>query len=211
MVPLPSWWQKLELNDLSISELFEDLLSWNLESKLITPKYITGTYFAAIMAIFNFSFSVCFLCVMFFLSPERTPKAGPATCFLYKISLEYEWKIIGHSLGQTLLRLEWRHPWLEQIQTQIYIYNISIRLDFTKSSIKTMLSNELVTSYICEVSTLSLLPFWNGEGTWVSLGVVNYFCDYWLCFWPYLSHLSSQYFETYIFWGISNIKTKYEI
>ena len=82
MVPLPSWWQKLELNDLSISELFEDLLSWNSESKLITPKNITGTYFGAIMAIFNFSFSVCFLYVMFFLTPERAPKAGPATCFL---------------------------------------------------------------------------------------------------------------------------------
>ena len=39
-----------------ISELFEDLLSWNLESKLITPKYITGTYFGAIVAIFNFFF-----------------------------------------------------------------------------------------------------------------------------------------------------------
>ena len=26
MVPLPSWWQKFELNDLPISELFEDLL-----------------------------------------------------------------------------------------------------------------------------------------------------------------------------------------
>ena len=82
MVQLPSWWQKLELSDLSISELFEDLLSLNLESKLITPKYITGTYFGAIMAIFNFIFSVCFLYVMFFLTPERAPKAGPATCFL---------------------------------------------------------------------------------------------------------------------------------
>ena len=60
MDPLPSWWQKLELNDLSISELFDDLLSWNLESKLITPKYITGTYFGGIMAIFNFCFSVFF-------------------------------------------------------------------------------------------------------------------------------------------------------
>ena len=84
MVPLPSWWQKLELNDLSISELFEDLLSWNSESKLITPKNITGTYFGAIMAIFNFSFSVCFLYVMFFLTPEWAPKAGPATCFFLK-------------------------------------------------------------------------------------------------------------------------------
>ena len=42
MVPLPSWWLKFELKDLSISELFEDLLSWNLESKLITPKNITN-------------------------------------------------------------------------------------------------------------------------------------------------------------------------
>ena len=45
MVPLPSWWQKLDLNEFPISELFEGLLSWNLESKLITPKYITSTYF----------------------------------------------------------------------------------------------------------------------------------------------------------------------
>ena len=52
MVPLPSWWQKLELKDLSISELFEELLSWNLESKLIILKYITSTYFGAIVAIF---------------------------------------------------------------------------------------------------------------------------------------------------------------
>ena len=81
MVPLPSWWQKLDLNEFPISELFEDLLSWNLESKLITPKYITGTYFGAIVAIFNSIFSVCFLCVMLFLTPERAPKAGPATCF----------------------------------------------------------------------------------------------------------------------------------
>ena len=27
MVPLPSWWQKLDLNEFPISELFEDLLS----------------------------------------------------------------------------------------------------------------------------------------------------------------------------------------
>ena len=81
MVSQPFWSQKLDLYELSLSELFEDLLSWNLESKLITPKYITGTYFGAIVAIFNFSFSVCFLYVMFFLTPERAPKAGPATCF----------------------------------------------------------------------------------------------------------------------------------
>ena len=83
MVPLPSWWQKLDLNEFPISELFEDLLSWNLESKLITPKYITGTYFGAIVAIFNSIFTVCFLGVMLFLTPERAPKAGPATCLLY--------------------------------------------------------------------------------------------------------------------------------
>ena len=86
IVPLPSWWQKLDLNELSISELFEDLLSWNLESKLITPKHITGTYFGAIMAIFNFSFSVYFLYVIFFLTLERAPKASPATCFQLFIS-----------------------------------------------------------------------------------------------------------------------------
>ena len=73
---------KIDLKDLSVSESFEELLSWNLESKLITPKYITGTYFGAIVAIFNSIFSVCFLCVMLFLTPERAPKAGPATCYL---------------------------------------------------------------------------------------------------------------------------------
>ena len=83
MVPLPSWLQKLELNDLSISELFEDLLKWNLEYKLTTPKNITGTYFVAILANFNFSFSFCFLYVMFFLTPERAHKAGPATCIIF--------------------------------------------------------------------------------------------------------------------------------
>ena len=77
MVPLPSWWQKLELKYLSISKLFGELLSWNLESRLITPKYITGTYLSAIVAIFNFHFSVCFLCVMFFLTPERATKNLP--------------------------------------------------------------------------------------------------------------------------------------
>ena len=60
MVPLPSRWQNFYLKDLSVSESFEELLSWNLESKLITPKYITGTYFGGIMAIFNFCFSVFF-------------------------------------------------------------------------------------------------------------------------------------------------------
>ena len=54
MAPLPSWLQKLELKDLSISESFEELLSWNLESKLITPKYITGTYFGAMEDVLNF-------------------------------------------------------------------------------------------------------------------------------------------------------------
>ena len=80
MVPLPFWWQNLELKDLFISESFEDLLSGNLESMPITPKYITGTYYGAIVAIFNFYFSVCFLCVCVFLTPERAPKAGAATC-----------------------------------------------------------------------------------------------------------------------------------
>ena len=60
MVPLPSYWQKLELNDLSISDLFEDLLSWNSESKLITPKNITGTYYGAIMAILILVFQFVF-------------------------------------------------------------------------------------------------------------------------------------------------------
>ena len=40
VAPLPSWWQKLELKDLFISELFEELLSSNSESKLITPNIL---------------------------------------------------------------------------------------------------------------------------------------------------------------------------
>ena len=47
MVPLPSWWQKLELKYLSISELFEELI------KLITSKYIASTYFGNLVAILN--------------------------------------------------------------------------------------------------------------------------------------------------------------
>ena len=78
---------KFDQKDLSVSEPFEELLSWNLESKLITPKYITGTYFGAIVAIYNFCFSVCFLCVMFFLTTERAPKAGPCHLFLIKLKL----------------------------------------------------------------------------------------------------------------------------
>ena len=70
MVPLPSLWQKLDVNELSISELFEDLLTLNLESKLINPKNITGTYFGSIMAIFNFIFPVYFLYVIYFLTLE---------------------------------------------------------------------------------------------------------------------------------------------
>ena len=42
-----------------------------------------STKIGAIVAIFDFCFSVCFLCVMFFLTPERAPKAGP--CHLYMI------------------------------------------------------------------------------------------------------------------------------
>ena len=44
----------MELKYLSISELFEELQSWNSESKLITLKSITGTYFGAIVAMLNF-------------------------------------------------------------------------------------------------------------------------------------------------------------
>ena len=54
MVPLSSWWQIFELKDLSISELFEELLSLNSESKMIIPKYVTGTYFGVIVGILIF-------------------------------------------------------------------------------------------------------------------------------------------------------------
>ena len=98
MVPLPSWWQKLDLNEFPISELFEDPLSWNPESKLITPKYITGTHSSAIVAIFNFCFLVRFPCANVrkkYLHTENNPKnknwAGPqksthATCFIVLLS-----------------------------------------------------------------------------------------------------------------------------
>ena len=81
IVPLPSWWQKLELNNSSLFELFEELLSWNLDSKMITPKYITCTYFGDIVVIFNF-FWVWFLYIIFFLTPEWAQKQGPATCMI---------------------------------------------------------------------------------------------------------------------------------
>ena len=54
VAPLPSWWQKFNQKELSIFELFEELLSWNSKSKLIILKYITGIYFGAIVAISNF-------------------------------------------------------------------------------------------------------------------------------------------------------------
>ena len=85
IVPLPSWWQKLELNDWSIYELFKELLSWNLESKLITPRYITCTYFGAIVTIFNFIFSVCFLCIKIFY-PWAGPQSGPCHLFFYLLN-----------------------------------------------------------------------------------------------------------------------------
>jgi len=64
-----------------VSELFENLPSWNLESKLVSPKNITDPYLGAIIIIFNFSFSVYFLYVIFFLTPEQAPK-GPAAFLL---------------------------------------------------------------------------------------------------------------------------------
>jgi len=53
VAPLPFWWQKLELKVLSIYELFEDLLSWKSESKLITPKYFTSPYLGNKVAILD--------------------------------------------------------------------------------------------------------------------------------------------------------------
>ena len=46
--------EKLELKDFFIYEPVEELLSWNKESKLITPKFITGTYFGSIVTILIF-------------------------------------------------------------------------------------------------------------------------------------------------------------
>ena len=76
-----------------------------MESKLITPKYITGTYFGAIVAIFNSIFSVCFLCVMLFLTPERAPKAGPATCFVFwkEIHLEKKYQLYSFLFRKEVL------------------------------------------------------------------------------------------------------------
>ena len=39
---------------MSISQLFEELQALNLDYKLITPQYITATYFDAMVAILNF-------------------------------------------------------------------------------------------------------------------------------------------------------------
>ena len=36
-----------------IYQLFEELEGWNLEFKLITPKYITGTYFDTLLSMFG--------------------------------------------------------------------------------------------------------------------------------------------------------------
>ena len=44
---------KKELKDLSMSESFKELLSWNSESKLFTPKFSTGNYFGDIVAILD--------------------------------------------------------------------------------------------------------------------------------------------------------------
>ena len=44
----------MELKDLSISQLFEELQSLNLEYDIITPKYITSTYFGSMAATLNF-------------------------------------------------------------------------------------------------------------------------------------------------------------
>ena len=85
---LPSWWQKLELKDLSIYEPFKEVLSWNSESKVITPKYITGSSVCAIVSIFNLCFSVCFRYVMFFLTQDWASKAGP--CHLFYFDLQYK-------------------------------------------------------------------------------------------------------------------------
>ena len=79
MMSLPSMWQKFDLNEFPISEMFEYLLSFNLESKyfpqkilvapilvllwllaclyleskLITSKHFIGTYFSHMVSIFD--------------------------------------------------------------------------------------------------------------------------------------------------------------
>ena len=117
VVPIPCSWQKFDLNHLSISELFEEILSLNSESKLIIPKYVTGTYFGAIVAIFNFYFFSYFLCVMFFLTPDRAPKAGPchlfqlqpSRCqtFLSKITKQCFQSILWHDIYYRILFIDW--------------------------------------------------------------------------------------------------------
>ena len=110
IVPLPSWWQKIELNDLSISELFEDLLSWNSESKLITPRYITCTYFGTIVTIFNFIFFHFVLFVLRFFNPERASKAGHFLVLRYNLENE---KVMVHnniySHIESYKYLNWNH------------------------------------------------------------------------------------------------------
>ena len=45
VVPLPSWWPKLELKYLSISELFEELLGWNWNLSWLPPNILLAPIF----------------------------------------------------------------------------------------------------------------------------------------------------------------------
>ena len=54
LAPPPPWYQNMELKDISISQPFEELDSWNLESNQVASKYITGTHFGAIVAFLDF-------------------------------------------------------------------------------------------------------------------------------------------------------------
>ena len=56
IVPLPSWWQKLELNDLSIYELFKELLSQLLPDILLAP--ILVLLLQSLILVFSL-FSLC--------------------------------------------------------------------------------------------------------------------------------------------------------
>ena len=98
MGPLPSCWQNFDLKDLSVSESFEELLSLNSESKMITPKYFTGTYFGAMVAI------------LIFCDLGASPKASPCHLFVKLFVVFVTWC--------TYWRIDRPKEWLKRVATQ---------------------------------------------------------------------------------------------
>ena len=70
VVPMPPLWQKWYWRINPYLNPFKELQSWNLKSKIITPKYIASTYFGTMAAIMDF---------LWFRS--RPLKPAPTTCW----------------------------------------------------------------------------------------------------------------------------------